>query len=315
MKRQNPSQLARRKPLFGRRFLWLTILLLLLLIPLLDRLGPSEAFMVSPPAEGDVQTQFDLADLSPQVSAPQGIPVIWVHLPDSNHISLTVVDSRQPGAAPEQPEAVDFELSSRHGRLLITAHFPLTSGALEDGTRFLNLWLPTPTDTTRYVISGNLTEERMETISERLSGSDAPGSPFSPARRSSVTSVTAPYPDSDDYLAFRIAMDLLEQQLGGYNARLSWDEGARQSRALFNISLDPQQRQLPNAERFEAARERWAMRWRSEGRSARYIHDQLITAAAYDQNPETVLDWGARVRALDYDQFADVWEEWVGGTQ
>ena len=155
----------------------------------------------------------------------------------------------------------------------------------------------------------------MDTISERLSGSDAPGSPFSPARRSSVTSVTAPYPDSDDYLAFRIAMDLLEQQLGGYNARLSWDESARQSRALFNISLDPQQRQLPDAERFEAARERWASRWRTEARSPRYIHDQLITAAAYDQHPETVLNWSARVRAMDYDQFVDVWEDWVGGTQ
>lgn len=315
MKQQSPGQLARRKPLFNRRFLWLIILLLLLLIPLLDRLGPSEAFLVSPPADDDVQTHFDLDSLAPEVIAPQGIPVTWVNLPDSNHITLTVIDSRQPAAATEPPESVRFELLSRHGRLLITAHFPLTSGALEDGTRFLNLWLPQPADMTRYVISGNLTEERVVAISEQLSGSDAPGSPFAPARRSSVTALSAPYPDGDEYLAFRIAMDLLEQQLGGYNARLSWDESGRQSRALFNITLDPQQRQLPDAERFEAVRERWAGHWRSEARTARYIHEQLVTAAAYDQRPQTMLDREARVKALDYDQFTTVWETWVGGTQ
>lgn len=301
-----------KKPLFNRRFLWLIILLLLFLIPLLDRMGPSDAFMVTAPASDEVQTRFATADLAPEQQRLEGVPVTWLALPDSDRVRVSVLTDRQPLENPSPPEVTQLTLEARHGLFVATLSMPLTTSALEDGTRFLNLWLPANTDRTRYVISGNLNQARVNAIVEQLAVSDAPSAGFDPAPRPAVTRLSAPPPGGVEYLAFSLATDILRERLSGYNVRLGRDDTQRSHQALFNSTLDPDQRALPDEDTFDQALAARLDTLATEPRSMEALHQHLLLAAAYDLSADTVWTRPERWRDLTYEDFVTQWEALFG---
>lgn len=308
-RRQSPS--ARKKSMFDRRFLWLIIFILIPLIPLLNNLGPSEGFLV-PANDEPTQDRFARTGLQVQKSALGDVPATWVNLPNSDAVRVSVLTDRQPLARPEPPANVSLSVDARHGYYVATVTLPLTTAALESGTRFLDHWLPAPTARTRYALSGDLTDQRVMEIGLALGRADAPGSPFAPVAPSAVTAVTGPLPGQVEYEAFVIGMDLLSRRLDGYNPRLRWDHSERQSKALLNITLAPAQRGVPPAEDFQAALARRRAALTTDTLNAAHIHRQMITLAGYDLPADTLttrLDW---LDHLDFEVFASQWEVWFG---
>lgn len=301
-----------KKPLFSRRFLWLIILLLLFLIPLLDRMGPSDAFLVTAPSSGEVQTRFDIADLAPEQQRLEGVPVTWLALPDSDHVRVSVLTDRQPLENPSPPPETQLNLEARHGLFVATLRMPFTTSALEDGTRFLNLWLPATTDRTRYVISGNLDQDRVDAIVEQLAVTDAPSAGFDPAPRPAVTRLSAPVPGGKEYLAFALATDILRQRFSGYNVQLSRDDSQRAHQALVNSTLDPNQRALPSEDTFEQALANRLDLQPPTTRSAQELHQDILLAAAYDLSADTQWTRPERWQEITYDDFVTQWEALFG---
>lgn len=311
-RRQSPS--PHKKPTFDRRFLWLIIFIMIPLIPLLNSLGPAEAFMVSTTTEA-AQTEFAAADLRVHKTAVAEVPTTWSSLPGSQLVRISVLTDRQPLARPEPPAMTDLAIEARHGYLLVTLTLPLTTSALEAGTRFLDNWLPLPNDRTRYALSGDLTPELVLEIGDYLRRADAPGAGFDPASAPAVTTLTSPLPGRLDYEAFVIATDLLRRRLGGYNAQLRWDHSERQSKALLNITLAPDQRHLPTPEQFEASLARRVTDLNRSTLTTAQIHRQLITLAAYDLPTDILTQRQSQLETLDYAAFTDHWEAWFGPTQ
>ncbi|TGG90081.1 hypothetical protein E4656_19630 [Natronospirillum operosum] len=306
-----PKTAPQRKAFFNRRFLWLLIFILIPLIPLLNNLGPSEAFLVEPPA-GEVRTHFALAEVEFQQEVMAGLPVTWAPLPASGQIRISVLSDRQPLAVERPPETTELDLEARHGRLVATLTLPLTTAALQDGTRFLNHWLPVANRQTRVVMTGELTPERTQEIASVLAGADAPGVVVDIQPPSAVTRLTSPPPGTEEHLHFALAMDLLRQRLSGYNATLRWSHRGRDSLALLNTTLDSSQRQVPSEARFLETRAAWATAQGEGERPTDYIHRQLVTLAAYDVAPERLPARADELAALDYATFTTLWEQWLG---
>lgn len=298
-----------RKPFFGRRFLWLLIFILIPVIALLNNLGPSEAFLVDP-VEGEVRTEFEVAQLSVRQDEFAGLPVTWVDLPDSGQVRVSVLSNRQPLEAAPAPGDTHLEVTARHGLMVSTLTMPLTTGALQDGTRFLSQWLPANTAQTRLVVTGDLTPERVEEIASRVASADAPGAALQVSRPAAVTRLVSPRPGTEGYLHFALAMELLGERLDGYNARLIWSHRTRDSEALLNTTLDSSQRRVPGEQDFLTLREDWVDAHTEQRRSVDYIHGQLVTLTAYDVTPDHLTERTERLAELDYETFRRLWEQW-----
>lgn len=310
-----PKSRLRAKPHFSRRFLWLLILLLLPLIPFLDSLGPDEVYQLPEQTSEPVSSFAASRVFDDTVSEVRGnVPVIRLPLPEAPEFRLSVVSDRQPAELPPLPQGVTGESVFRYGRWVLNLVIPYDGEPLEALAEYLMEALPPATRDTGYVLSGPWTDEVASAVVGSLVQSDAPSYRVDPPGSRGVVVYTSPYPDEPGYWSFVLAMDLLDQRLGGYRAEMHWNQQVRPAEVALTTSLLPEQRGLPDSTDFENSRRRLLRAVAAEERSLAGWHQQLIWVAAYNLAPRHLAEREQRVGTLSFDEFARTWENLIGPT-
>lgn len=303
---QSRPSFSRAKPRFSRRFLWILIFLLLLLIPLLSRLGPDE--VTGLPDREQVSDVVEVAGLTPVTELRGNVATVRAALPAAPVFRVTVLSAIQPLELEPLTEPLRGESFYRYGLWGLTLRAPYEATALADLADYLQFNLPPATPATRYVFSGPWSDESIGEVAGAMILSEAPSGDARPRPEAAVKTFAMPAPDAAAFWRFVLAMDLLDQRLVESTVELDWDQRVRPPRVYLSASLLPRHRTVPSEEAFVQARGRLARAVGAERLNVSAVHEHLVHMAAFDLPPSWLAGRLDAVQTLTYESFSEYWE-------
>ncbi|MDN3648326.1 hypothetical protein QWZ13_05325 [Reinekea marina] len=260
---------------FRRRTLWIIIYITIPMIIILNNLG-SDPDVPENVVSASSNQRWSLDNVEVRSIGS----VQWLALPSADSLIMSIVLNAIPSTSLAVDNSSAFSSQLQGGKLVLTLTNPVNKAVLEESLLFLEQWLPGNIES--IVVSGPFNTQWAELIDRALAETRGEGIEINISSSRGLAHLTSPPMQSQDQLAFLMAVSIIKQRLSGYDIQMSWDHRRERSVVTFNSTLSTDVLFDVNASEFKPIYEAFVESAKARNRTQSQLHRYLQTAIVYN---------------------------------